>query len=62
MTKVQYKCFNALGELVKIVNTLQEAKNFEKETEGHYEIYYTYKESYTTGYAWAFKRLSGHQT
>ena len=62
MTKVLYKCFDANGELIEIVKTLAEAKNLAMKFKGRYEVYYTYRESYSVGYAWKFKRMSGHQT
>lgn len=62
MTKVSYKCFNADGQLIKIVNTLDEARKAANEMDGYYEIYYTYRETYSQGHAWALKRLSGKRT
>ena len=62
MTKVHYKVFDNNNELQGIVETLAEARSKAKEVNGRYETYYTYRETYSEGHAWKFKRLSNCRT
>lgn len=62
MTKVHYKVFDKSDKLIGIVKTLEEARTKAKEFGGRYETYYTYRETYSEGHAWKFKRLSNCRT
>ena len=62
MTKVLYKCYDVNHDEIAVVKTLAEAREIAQQANGHYEVFYTYRETNSVGYAWKFKRLSGHQT